>query len=468
MKTKNPRSKKLKSLKNTPEYGVVANGLTEAILGLNTPWGQPGYSSALSQVDTLYKNERWYLISNQRQILSQMYVEHGIVQTIVDVPVDDGLRGGVEIKSKQLAASDIELLCTEMERENDLIVFGQGVKWTRLFGGGAVIILTDQDPKTPLNVNAIKEDSKLAFRAVDMWELYWAQQNIDDTQLQLSTARTSPDDEFYNYYGLKIHKTRVLRMKGLEAPSFVRPRLRGWGFSICEALVRSINQYLKSTDLVFEVLDEFKIDVYKIKDLASTLLQANGTNRIRERVRLANAEKNYQHAVTMDAEDDFIQKELTFSGLAETMAGIRMQIASDMRMPLTKIFGISSAGFNSGEDDIENYNSMVESQVRQKAKYGILQVVQLRSQKLFGYVPEDLSISFKPLRILSAEQEETVKTSKFNRVHQARQSGEITSKEFRDACNRDNLLPIQLSTSSGALEEIEEDVETEEPKEEKE
>ena len=50
-------------------------------------------------------------------------------------------------------------------------------------------------------------------------------------------------------------------MKGLTAPSFLRPRLRGWGFSVVEKLVRSINQYIKATDLGFEVLDEFKLDV---------------------------------------------------------------------------------------------------------------------------------------------------------------------------------------------------------------
>ena len=31
----------------------------------------------------------------------------------------------------------------------------------------------------------------------------------------------------------------------------------------------------------------------------------------------------------------------------------------NLKMPITKLFGISAAGFSSGEDDIENYNSMI-------------------------------------------------------------------------------------------------------------
>src|SRR3954471_18346943 len=157
-----------------------------------------------------------------------------------------------------------------------------------------------------------------------------------------------------------------MRLKGLTAPSFVRPRLRGWGFSVVETLVRSINQYLKATDLGFEVLDEFKLDVFKIKNLVNTLLSPNGAEKIQKRIQLANWQKNYQNALVMDSEDDFDHKQLSFSGLAEVQDGIGKQVAADLRMPITNLFGQSAAGFNSAEDDIEVYNAMVESQVRNK------------------------------------------------------------------------------------------------------
>lgn len=424
---------------------MLQNGLSTALLGFNP--GQQG--SELSQVDTLFKNNRWYLISNMRQLLSEVYVEHGIIQTVVDVPVDDGMRGGVVIHSKELSEDEIKELEIAMEREDILdSVIGRALKWNRLYGGAGVIILTDQDPSTPLDMTLLTEDSPLEFRAVDMWELFWDKQNTEGFNMDIQ----KPEFEFYNYYALKVHKSRVMKMKGLEAPSFIRPRLRGWGFSIVETLVRSINQYLKATDLCFEVLDEFKVDVFKLKNLSNTLLSPNGSAKIQERVRITNQQKSYQNAMTLDSEDDYIQKELSFAGLAETMEGIRMQVASDMRMPLSKIFGISAAkGFQNGEDDIENYNAMVESQVRSKSKYHIIKIIELMCQQKFGMVPDDLSIDFKPLRMLSAVDEETVKTAKFTRLLQAKQANEITSLEFRDGINKDNLLDITLATDEASL-----------------
>jgi 8-oxo-dGTP pyrophosphatase MutT (NUDIX family) len=168
-------------------------------------------------------------------------------------------------------------------------------------------------------------------------------------------------------------------------------------------------------------------------------------------VDLANKNKNYLNSIVMDADDDYIQKQLSFAGLSDVMAGIRMQVASDMRMPMTKLFGVSSAGFNSGEDDIENYNAMIESDVRATIKWDLMRMVELRCQQLFGFVPDDLTITFEPLRVMSSEQEETVKTSKFNRLLAARQAGEISSKEFKEAVNRDDLLPIRLEITEDDL-----------------
>lgn len=438
--------------KKKPEE-ILNNGLASALLGTN-PFGLPtSIGTQLNQVDTIFKNNRWYLISNMRQVLSEIYVEHGIIQTVVNVPVDDALRGGVLIKSKQLEPEQIEELCADMEEQNDLQVVAHTNYWNRLFGGAGTMVITDQDPKTPLDIESIREGEPLEFRDVDMWELFWTKQNTADYAAAID--QNDFNVEFYDYYGKKVHHSRVFKLKGLKAPSFIRPRLRGWGISVVECLVNCLNQYLKSNNLIFEVLDEFKVDVYKIKNLSNTLLSANGETQIQRRVQLANQQKNYQNAITMDGEDDFIQKELSFAGIAETMQGIRMQIASDLRMPLTKVFGISAAGFSSGEDDIENYNSMIESSIRQPAKFHILKIVKLRCQQKYGFIPDDLSISFKPLRILSAEQEENVKTQKFNRLLAARQASEITLSEFRDGCNSDSLLPIQLESDPSLEAELE-------------
>lgn len=448
-----------KSVQNAAD---IMNGFGDAIsqnpsffgsFGFGGQSGFPGGGSYQQVEDstTMFQNLRWYLVSNFRQLLSQCFVEMGLVQTITCVPVDDGLRGGILLKSKQLGEDELKELQNSLDRDDNIGTAGWAAKWNRLYGGAGILILVgDQDPEEPLDLNSIGPDTDLEFRAVDMWELFWDKQNTEGYDPEIQTT----EFEFYNYYAEQIHKTRVMRMKGIEAPSFIRPRLRGWGVSVVEALVRSINQYLKATDLGFEVLDEFKIDVYKMKNLINTLASPDGTNAVKKRVQMANWQKNYQHAIVMDSEDDFDHKQLSFQGLAEAMEGIRMQVASDMRMPILKLFGQSVSGgslSSSSTEEMENYNSMVEAEVRGKLKYHILRICEIKCQKLFGMIPDDLELEFKPLRELTPVDQETVKTQKFARLLQAKDAGELTTQEFRDACNKGNLFDVQLDTTEDGV-----------------
>lgn len=440
VKTPKKTSKKLSPEQTT----TVNNGLGGAIFGSGVPgaghgFGGPG-TQTVSQVGEIFNDLRWYFASNFRQALSEAYVELGLIQTIVDVPVDDALRGGVGVLSKLLSPEQLQELRNRMEREEDTVTYGQGVKWKRLFGGGGVLIITDEDPALPFDPTRLPMGANLAYRACDMWELSYDLQNMEG----YNPVQHDEKFDYYSYYGTKIHKSRVIKLTGLVAPSFLRPRLRGWGFSVIESVIRSINQYLEGTNLIYELLDEAKIDVYQIKNLVNTLLSPTGQQQVAERIQLANRQKNYQHAIVMDAEDKYEQKSLTFSGLADVMKEVRMQVASDLRMPLTKLFGISAAGFSSGEDDIENYNAMVERTIRGSAKKDILQMVELRCQQMFGFIPEDLSIEFEPLRVLSKEQEETVKEKQFNRITAAYTSGMISLEQAQSAMNKENLIGVQL------------------------
>lgn len=417
------------------------NGLTDIIMGGVTPFNM---GTQINQTDTLFLNNRNYLVSNMRQLLSQIYVEHGIIQALIDTPVEDALRGGFKIKTSMLSEEEITELENHMDSMGDQETIKQAFKWMRLYGGGGIVAMTKQKHDQPLDE---KKLDGLEFRAVDMWELFSSKQNIDDDTRRLDISEKP--DFCFNYYAINLHKSRVIVIKGKVAPAFIRPRLRGWGFSYVESVISSINQFFKSKNLSFEVLDEFKVDIFKIAGLNHTLLQKEGTAKVSQRIQLANAQKNFQNALVLDSQDDHQSKQLTFAGLADVQKEFRIQLASDLRMPLTKLFGLSATGFNSGDDDIENYNGMIESEVRPKIKSALKEVARLRIKELYGIDATDLRLELCPLRTLSHEQEENVKDKKFNRVVIALEKGLCSHKEAQEAINRENLIGVKIETSEG-------------------
>jgi phage-related protein (TIGR01555 family) len=159
--------------------------------------------------------------------------------------------------------------------------------------------------------------------------------------------------------------------------------------------------------------------------------------------------KNFLNAITLESEDDYEQKQITFTGLAEMLDQIRIGIASAIRMPMAKIFGLASKGFASGEDDIENYNAIVEGQ-RERAEDVLDKIIPIIALKVWGFVPDDLSYEWKPLRVLTAEQEENVKTSKFNRLSQLYSQGILTPQEYCEALKQESIFTMETEVSKGA------------------
>ena len=121
----------------------------------------------INQTDTLQASVRGYRISNNRQLLSGLYVEHGLVQTLVDQPVDDAFRTGFEIITGQLDPDQIGELQVFIERNHVISSLAQSIKWSRLYGGGAVLIVNDDDPQIPLDIAKLKKGAEIQFKDAD-------------------------------------------------------------------------------------------------------------------------------------------------------------------------------------------------------------------------------------------------------------------------------------------------------------
>lgn len=404
------------------------NSLTQLLVGIGNPDNITSFNTILQNNITMPLTILW-------TVLSYMYKTHGIIQTAIDMPVMDAFRGGLEIESEQLSEDNIADLQDALEEEGILTVVGQSIIWKRLFGGAALIINTDQDPKMPLDMRRI---NKLKFYAADRWELDAPYMN----------------SEYYGYYEKMMHKSRVLVMSGKEAPRIVRWQLSGWGMSEVERMVEDFNRYLKTSNVLYELLEEAKVDVYKLEGLNDQLTSEGGTNSVLQRVQTVNKIKNFNHALLLDKNDEYDQKQLTYSGLAEVWKENRIGIASALRMPQAKIFGLSAQGFGSGEDDIENYNAMVESEVRTPAKPTLRFVIKLKCAQMFGIPDCDFSLRFKPLRMLSAVEEEQVKSSKQTRILGWQTAGNYTRQEAAEHAEKEGLITEETEASKGLLDEF--------------
>ncbi len=439
MSKKNKNKKQALQLPSKLPQREKLNDLTAFAIGVQTQQNQ------ISQSDTADVNLRRYMITLNRYLLSALYVEIGIIQTLIDQPVDDAFAKLPELKSSQLQPEEIEAVKQYIQEKGWFETFKQAVKWQRLFGGAGLYIHVPQNPLAQLQLSRINENTPIELYAYNRWELNYQATGQEKDQ----TVNKAP----YYIENVQVHESKVLKFTGKEAPDILRLQLQGWGMSEVERLLRSLNSYLKNQDVIFELLDEAKIDVYQLFGFREAVMGGQETEVIKQ-VSAMNSIKNYLNAVVMDSEDKFETKNMTFTGLSEMLTQIRQGIAADLKMPVTKLWGVSAAGFNSGEDDIENYNSMLESEMRIKLRQNLIMLYKLACQAVHGFIPEDIDIEYPALRVLSAEQEENVKKEQFARLLQSHQAQLITDEQFLDVCNKANLLPIEIDYNASAIKKL--------------
>ena len=420
----------------------LANGLESLVDSLGYNYTAP----QINRTGTLELNLRRQPLTFDRPTLNYLYQEYGIIRAAIDMPVDDALRGGVTVKTDELSPEDIQELTDSLDRDGIYETIKTTMKWTELFGGAGIVVNNGQDPATRLDLKSMTEDSPLAFYDADRWELGMP----NKSQKPDGTDETITN--YYFYYTHKIHRSRVLGLRGDTAPSLTRRMLMGWGLSKVEKMVRDLNQFIKAQDVIFELLDEAKIDVYKIEGYKSGLATPEGEARIVQAIGLTNSTKNFLNSLVLDKDDEYIQKQLSFAGLGDMLREIKIGIAATLRMPADKLFGKSATGFASGEDTMENYNAMIESDIRARLRPVIREVIGICCIKLFGFIP-NFSFEFQSLRMMSQNDEAELKTKKQLMILNNYDRGALTMKEMMEAQRVEGLLSIEKTAAEQGLTE---------------
>lgn len=398
------------------------------------------------------KNIKFDLLTLQYQLVTFLYKTYGILAKVVDVPVDDAYRyGGFEIQAETINDNELKELDRALKINADIEQLKQARKWARLFGGAAIICLDSGDISEPLDYKKLYQN-EASFFPVDRWQLNYSEGNINapNGTWYLNTAYGQLQAES----GATIDKSRIKLVKGKIAPFQIAQMTNFWGISVYEQIFQDMNQLFKSRDVLFELLDEAKTDILKLESLQTALSNNNAMNALQRMVDFIARNKNYKSQITLSTKDDYDQKTMSFSGIEGILKEIRIMMAGSANMPVNKLWGEGVTGFGSGEDSLENYNSLIESEIRGADLDTILWMLKIRSYQLFGREIEDIFIDWKELRVLSSIDEQNINDHKFANIMQLFDRQLLTPKETMEILKKQNLLLHDTKAIRGELEDV--------------
>lgn len=351
-----------------------------------------------------------------------MYAEGGLPARVVDMIPDTAVSRGVEITGDDRIGS-------ELDRLKALPALADAWRWSRLTGGGAIVVVAKdgRSLRDPLDLDGLDQLLELKVFTLDdvsATEKRYSDPNeanfgMPEVYRVRTQAAGSVAAEFF------VHESRLIEVPGDPLPAKLNRKGIPWaGRPAVARAYRAIRRYGEGLRWSLRLLEKKQQAVHKMKGLADAI-EAQLEDVVRKRVEMVDAARNALNGVAVDSEDDYQILSSDMGGVKDTLAEFQISVAAEAGYPVTQLFGRSAAGLNAtGDGDLEGFYNSVAMGRAVKVNPALERLVSLiRAQRSLAGSGEGQgeawSITWPPLKPATAKEEAEIR--KANAEAQARE-----------------------------------------------
>jgi len=330
---------------------------------------------------------------NDQQICAA-YRGTWLARKIIEIPALDAHRNWRSWNAEQ---ADISALEAEENRLGLKQKSLDAQTKARLFGGAALYIGTgDPNPQLPLDPARL---AKGGIRHLNV---------LTKRVLSAGELERDPESPAYGqpaYYELssqagqvRIHPSRLVVYHGAPRPDPELEAGDGWGDSVLLAIMDAVKNADSTSANIASLVFEAKVDVINIPNFMAMLADPAYEEQMLKRLQLAMMAKSINGTLLLDSEEEYSQKQASFTGLTDVLMAFLQLVSGAADIPVTRLLGQSPAGMNStGESDTRNYYDRIRAgqELVLQPALGVLDECLIRSA--LGSRPPELFYSWRSL-----------------------------------------------------------------------
>lgn len=270
---------------------------------------------------------------------------------IVDIPAHDATREWRAWKGEQ---DHINAIDAEERRLGIQQKVLQAIQWQRLYGGAAIFWGgLPGDLSQPVPMQSIRRRS-VAFATVLPKSEITASGDIVRNPQDPSYGRP----EYFTFSGspnVKIHPSRVSEFRGRTVSSSHSGQ-DYWGDPIWFSLEAAVKSADASGAVIDALLQEAKVDVMRVSGMTQGLANAEYEAIMIRRFQLVALLKGMQNVMLLDKDDEWSQKQITWTGLPDIGKHILNILSGASDIPMFRLTGQNLTGLsNSGDAEQRAY-----------------------------------------------------------------------------------------------------------------
>lgn len=383
-------------------------------------------------------------MSQNYNLFTSLYRSSWIVRKIVDVFPSDMVKNWIKFNSS-LDPEKISKINSVIRKTKTKEKIKEGLRWARLYGGAAGLILIDgdEDLSEPLDYDAIMLDDYKGLLIFDRWNGIYPdielEDNISDEEygypkyysISLSEANNNLMLSYNKQDLVKVHHSRIVRFNGRDLPLWERQAEMFWGESEIEIVFEELKKRDNTSANIASLIFLANIRVLKMNDLGQLL--GASTQKAQENLykvlQAQNQLMSNMGIYVMDKDDDFGSEQYSFGGLNDIYESFMLDIAGACEMPVTKLFGREPTGFNStGESDLTQYYDTLEEKQETYLQPIIDKLLPIIFMSTLGAIPEDLDWEFNPCMNVNSKDLADLAQSMASPIFEAFNAGLITKE----------------------------------------
>lgn len=388
----------------------------------SNPLFRLGYGSQSPLEATDYPLTR---MTSNYALLNSLYRSNWVVQNVVGLMVDDMLREWYSLKS---ASPEQCKAIQSVERTTKLRDrISTGLKWGRLYGGAAGLILIDgqEDLSQPLDMDAVLPGSFRGLYILDRWQGISPDAALTFEGGELVPASYSISDAA-GHTAARVHHSRLVRrFTGRELPDLERQAELYWGESEVEALYKDVVAHDNVSANMAALTFQANINTMEVKGLEQllSLSSPDVQKRFWNTMQAQSVLRSNFGVQLVEQGNKMTNTQYTFTGLSDVYESMCLNLCGASHYPMTKLFGRSPAGMNAtGESDLKNYYDYVDT-LRESKLRPILDKLLPVVARSAGIEALDFEISFPPLWTPTASETASIAKQKTEVIVSAFQSG---------------------------------------------
>jgi phage-related protein (TIGR01555 family) len=336
-------------------------------------------------------------------LLEELYNSDPFAARICDAVPKHALRRGFSVKC---GSTDLETKIGDAIRELQVTrVVREAWTWSRVFGGGAVLIGADdgRDASKPLDEVSLRRVLYLsAVHSRELWPEAWEldplSKRFGEPTLYRLTRQGGGGASDYSL----VHHTRLVRFEGLTTTRARRIALKGWGESYLQRTYDLLREWNGAHAAVADLLQQASIGVLKMNNLMEIVGGDDGS--FKERMAAMDEARSVARSVLIDAQGESYERVEVgaLSGIPDVIDRFSYRLAGALEIPVSILLGREPAGLNAtGESDIRSWYDTLDADRETVLKPALQRVVRLLLVSQQGptsaQVPEGWSIELPPL-----------------------------------------------------------------------